>query len=67
MEFALIGSVLIGAALGRDITYTWHPQRRGFIRNTLNTEGCDVVIGVPADYELARPTAPSCSSRATFS
>jgi mxaJ protein len=57
---------LLGQALGRDIEYTWHPQRRGFIRNTLNAGLCDVVLGVPADYELARPTKPYYRSTYVF-
>ncbi len=49
--------------------YTWFPQRIGFIRNTLtaplnNTEvdstefKCDIVMGVPAGYEMTLTTIP---------
>ena len=51
--------------LGRSIEYTWFPQRMGFVRNTLKkrneTSGrfeCDVIIGVPAGYELTATTQP---------
>ena len=37
---------LIATELGTDVRYTWWAQRRGFIRNTLNTGVCDVVAGV---------------------
>lgn len=38
---------MVAQDLGRRLTYTWWPQRRGFIRNTLNAGRCDVVMGVP--------------------
>jgi mxaJ protein len=49
---------LVAAELGADIRYTWWAQRRGFIRNGLNAGVCDVVAGVPADYELTLTTRP---------
>lgn len=50
--------------LGWKLEYTWFPQRMGFIRNTLRAregEGgykCDLVMGVPAGYELTATTPP---------
>lgn len=58
-----IASLLAGA-LGLPVEYTWFPQRMGFIRNTLRAPGddggykCDVVMGLPAGYELAITTEP---------
>lgn len=58
-----IASLLAGA-LGLPVEYTWFPQRMGFIRNTLRARGddggykCDVVMGLPAGYELAITTEP---------
>ena len=58
-----IASLLAGA-LDLPVEYTWFPQRMGFIRNTLRSRGpdgeykCDVVMGVPAGFELAITTAP---------
>ena len=49
---------LIATELGADVRYTWWAQRRGFIRNTLNAGVCDLVPGVPFDYELALTTPP---------
>jgi quinoprotein dehydrogenase-associated probable ABC transporter substrate-binding protein len=50
---------------GTELEYTWFPQRRGFERNTLNAEDgerggfkCDVIVGVPAGYDLALTTRP---------
>jgi mxaJ protein len=47
---------LVAAELGKHVTYTWWAQRRGFVRNTLNAGSCDVVMGVPIDYELVETT-----------
>jgi mxaJ protein len=49
---------LIATELGRTVEYTWWPQRRGFVRNTLKAKLCDVVLGVPAGYELTATTRP---------
>lgn len=48
---------LVAEALAAELSYTWWAQRRGFIRNTLNAGACDLVIGVPAGYELVETTA----------
>jgi quinoprotein dehydrogenase-associated probable ABC transporter substrate-binding protein len=51
-------------------TYIWWGQRRGFIRNTMNAtleEGrCDIVIGVPKEYDLVRTTKPYYRSTYVF-
>ena len=58
-----IASLLAGA-LDLPVEYTWFPQRMGFIRNTLRARGpdgeykCDVVMGLPAGFELAITTEP---------
>jgi quinoprotein dehydrogenase-associated probable ABC transporter substrate-binding protein len=60
---------LFAKELGQTIEYTWFPQRIGFIRNTLTAPlkdsdvdsaefKCDVIMGVPAGYELALTTLP---------
>src|SRR5688500_5166460 len=36
---------LIAADLDAKVSYTWLPQRRGFVRNTLNADECDVMMG----------------------
>lgn len=40
------------------LKYTWWPQRRGFLRNTLTARSCDVVIGVPKEYDPVFTTKP---------
>ncbi len=49
---------LIAKDLGDTVTYAWWPSRRGYIRNTLRAAVCDVVIDVPAQYELVAATKP---------
>ncbi len=49
---------IVAREMGRRVEYTWWPQRRGFIRTTLRAGVCDVVMGVPAEFELAATTRP---------
>lgn len=55
---------LLAARMNLPVEYTWFPQRMGFIRNTLRSQDsdgvykCDVVMGLPAGYELAVTTKP---------
>lgn len=49
---------LVARDLGRTVAYTWFPQRRGFFKNTLKANKCDVVIGVPSDLDMVATTTP---------
>src|SRR5262245_59255517 len=55
---------LFADQLGWQLDYYSFPQRMGFIRNTLRFKlpgdeyRCDVVMGVPANYDQAAPTRP---------
>lgn len=49
---------LMAEELGKALEYTWWAQRRGFLRNTLYANECDVVIGVPSSLELVTATRP---------
>ena len=40
------------------LEYTWLKQRQSFIRQTLGAERCDVVIGVPRNYDRVLTTLP---------
>jgi mxaJ protein len=53
---------LLARDLGAPLEYVWWAQRRGFIRNTLRARDCDIVMGVPKDYELTLNTKPYYSS-----
>lgn len=57
---------LLARDLGWSVQYEWWPQRRGFIRNTLAARKCDVVLGLPAGYELAELTEPYYTSTYVF-
>jgi quinoprotein dehydrogenase-associated probable ABC transporter substrate-binding protein len=58
---------LVAKDLGKKrVTYKFFPERRGFIRNTLKAGACDVVMGVPASFELTRTTAPYYRSTYVF-
>jgi quinoprotein dehydrogenase-associated probable ABC transporter substrate-binding protein len=49
-------AALLAEELGARLQYTWWPQRRGFVRNTLRAGRCDVIVGVPAGYGLVLTT-----------
>jgi mxaJ protein len=57
---------LVAGEMGATVRYTWWAQRRGFVRNTLRSGECDVVMGVPTTYELVLPTAPYYRSTYVF-
>lgn len=57
---------LLAAELDRTLAYTWHPQRRGFVRKTMGAKVCDVWIGVPADFERVLTTRPYYRSAYVF-
>jgi mxaJ protein len=57
---------LLADNLHRSLAYTWFPQRRGFIRNTLRAGKCDVVMGVPTRMEMVRTTVPYYRSSYVF-
>jgi mxaJ protein len=57
---------LVASEMGARVEYTWWAQRRGFVRNTLRAGECDVLMGVPSSYELARPTRPYYRSSYVF-
>jgi mxaJ protein len=57
---------LIAKEIGAEIRYTWWAQRRGFLRNTLKAEMCDLVPGLPANLEGVRTTAPYYRSSYVF-
>jgi quinoprotein dehydrogenase-associated probable ABC transporter substrate-binding protein len=61
---------LIAKEMGASLSYVWWGQRRGFIRNTMNASlkenRCDVMISVPAGYDLVQPTKPYYRSTYVF-
>jgi mxaJ protein len=57
---------VLAKELDATVEYTWWAQRRGFFRNTLKAELCDVVIGVPVGLQMVKSTAPYYRSSYVF-
>jgi quinoprotein dehydrogenase-associated probable ABC transporter substrate-binding protein len=49
---------LLAAKIGKKLGYTYFPQVTGFVRNTLGSHRCDVIMGFPQGDELAQVTIP---------
>jgi mxaJ protein len=47
---------VIADDLHATVRYTWWAQRRGFFRNTLRANECDLVLAIPSSFEMALPT-----------
>ena len=41
-------AAMLADELGTEARFYWWPQRRGFVRNTLDAKACDVVMAMPA-------------------
>jgi mxaJ protein len=57
---------IIAADMGVGVQYTWWAQRRGFVRNTLRENLCDVIVGIAASHELVLATRPYYRSTYVF-
>jgi mxaJ protein len=57
---------MVARDLHATVRYTWWPQHRGFIRNTLKAGTCDVLMGLPSSVELALTTRPYYRSTYVF-
>jgi len=57
---------VIGREMNLKVEYTWWAQRRGFVRNTLKSDLCDLIVGMPSSSELAATTAPYYRSTYVF-
>jgi quinoprotein dehydrogenase-associated probable ABC transporter substrate-binding protein len=51
-------AALLGKTLHLNVAYTWFPQVIGFVRNTLQSYRCDLVIGTVAGDEMMATTNP---------
>jgi mxaJ protein len=49
---------LVATTLGWQLQYYWWPHQRGLVRRTLQANRCDVLIGVPSDYDPVLTTRP---------
>jgi len=59
-------AAIVARDLGRPISYFWLPQRRGFVSNSLGANRCDIVVGVPSEFDPLRPTRPYYRSTYVF-
>lgn len=57
---------LLADDLGREVSYYWQPQRRAFLRTTLDARMCDVVMSIPSRLERVRATRPYYRSSYVF-
>jgi mxaJ protein len=57
---------LLAAELGMRVQYTWWAQGRGLVRKTLGAGACDVLLGVPADWDPVLATRPYYRSTYVF-
>ena len=57
---------LVARELDADVQYVWRAQRRGFFRHAFKEDGCELVMGVPAGFEMAATTAPYYRSSYVF-
>ncbi len=49
---------LLAAKLGKSLSYTWYPNSTGFVRNTLGSYRCDIIMGFPQGDDIAQVTNP---------
>jgi mxaJ protein len=57
---------LIAKELDANLQYSWRAQRRGFFRETLKENRADLVLGVPAHFDMALTTDPYYRSSYVF-
>lgn len=49
---------MLAHSMGKTVEYTWEPQRKQFLRDTLNAGKCDVVMALPTADKEALTTEP---------
>jgi quinoprotein dehydrogenase-associated probable ABC transporter substrate-binding protein len=49
---------LFAAKLGKKLSYTYFPQATGFVRKTLGSYRCDIIMGFPQGDDQAQVTIP---------
>jgi len=57
---------LVARDLGRRLEYVWWAQRRGYVRNTLGADRCDLWPGVASTLEMLATTRPYYRSSYVF-
>jgi mxaJ protein len=59
-------AALVANDLGMELRWVWHAQRRGFFRETLKQGDADLVMSVPAGFDMALTTKPYYRSSYMF-
>jgi mxaJ protein len=49
---------LVAEDFGLPLEYAWLPDRRGFVRKTMGAGLCDLILGVPVEFERTLNTRP---------
>ena len=49
---------MFAAKLGKKLAYTFYPQATGFVRMTLGSHRCDVIMGYPQGDDMVQNTNP---------
>ncbi|MFN2637112.1 MAG: substrate-binding domain-containing protein [Gemmatimonadaceae bacterium] len=57
---------IVARDLHARLTYVWWAQRRGFARNSINAQRCDLLVGVPTSFERTSTTIPYYRSTYVF-
>jgi quinoprotein dehydrogenase-associated probable ABC transporter substrate-binding protein len=57
---------LIAGKLNERLEYTWWSERKSFIKNSLNQNRCDALMGVPAELDSVEVTRPYYESSYVF-
>ena len=51
-------AALLAEKLNKKLSFSWYPQAPGFVRNTLGSYKCDVIMGYPQGNDLVQSTNP---------
>jgi mxaJ protein len=57
---------IIAADLKEDLVYVWQRMGRGFVREYMNQSRCDLLIGIPSNFQAVLTTKPYYRSTFTF-
>jgi mxaJ protein len=57
---------LLAKDLGKPLAFTYAYNRQGFLRNTINAKRCDIIMGVPPDFDPLRTSKPYYRSGHVF-
>lgn len=57
---------IVARDMGRQLRYVWWAQRRGYVRNTLGEQKCDIWPGVASGVEMVATTRPYYRSTYVF-